>query len=236
VQIAEPNALLRTSETRAVMEVLSRLSAVESAREVPQADLQALVAPWLGSEGLDDDLPMPALIEVSLKRQRAEDIEAVRAAVRGAAPPAKVDADAIWLAPLAGLLGALKWLAVALVVLMAVATAAVVVLAARAALNTHRATIDVLHLLGASDIQVARLFQRRIALDALFGGVAGLILALAVIALVGNRMRAIGSGLLGSAEIGLYGWLVIAALPLAGVGLAMIAARLTVVTTLRRML
>jgi cell division transport system permease protein len=194
------------------------------------------VAPWLGSEGLEADLPMPALIEVTLKRQRPEDVAAVRAAVRGVAPPAKVDADAIWLAPLAGLLGALTWLAAALVILMAVATAAVVVLAARAALNTHRATIDVLHLLGASDVQVARLFQRRIALDALFGGVAGLIAALAVIAIVGNRMRAIGSGLLGSADIGLFGWALIAALPLLGVLLAMLAARVTVVTTLRRML
>ena len=34
-------------------------------------------------------------------------------------------------------------------------------------LDTHRATIEILHLMGATDVQVARLFQRRIALDAL---------------------------------------------------------------------
>ena len=41
------------------------------------------------------------------------------------------------------------------------------------ALDTHRDTIEVIHMLGATDIQIARLFQRRIALDALLGGLVG---------------------------------------------------------------
>ena len=48
---------------------------------------------------------------------------------------------------------------------MAAATTAVVLLAARAGLETHRDTIAILHMLGSTDVQVARLFQRRIALD-----------------------------------------------------------------------
>ena len=236
VQIIVPNPALRSAETRAAVAAATRLSAVDSVRAVPEAELKGLVAPWLGDEALDGDLPVPALVEVMLKRQRPEDMEALTTAVQGAAPGARVDADAEWLAPLANLLNSLKWLAAALVALMALATAAAVVLAARAALNTHRATIDVLHLLGANDVQVARLFQRRIALDALFGGILGLIVALAAMVLVGNRMRALGSGLLGTAGLGWDGWLILFALPLAGVALAMLAARLTVIAALRRML
>ena len=217
VQIIVPNPALRSAETRAAVAAATRLSAVDSVRAVPEAELKGLVAPWLGDEALDGDLPVPALIEVMLKRQRPEDMEALTTAVQGAAPGARVDADAEWLAPLANLLNSLKWLAAALVALMALATAAAVVLAARAALNTHRATIDVLHLLGANDVQVARLFQRRIALDALFGGILGLIVALAAMVLVGNRMRALGSGLLGTAGLGWDGWLILFALPLVGV-------------------
>ena len=236
VQIIVPNPALRSAETRAAVAAATRLSAVDSVRAVPEAELKGLVAPWLGDEALDGDLPVPALIEVMLKRQRPEDMEALTTAVQGAAPGARVDADAEWLAPLANLLNSLKWLAAALVALMALATAAAVVLAARAALNTHRATIDVLHLLGANDVQVARLFQRRIALDALFGGILGLIVALAAMVLVGNRMRALGSGLLGTAGLGWDGWLILFALPLVGVALAMLSARLTVIAALRRML
>ncbi len=236
IQIPEPNPGLRAAETRSVLTALSRLSAVKSAREIPEAELQALVTPWLGKEGLDSDLPVPALIEVTMKRERAEDLADLRAAVQGVASGARVDADAQWLAPLSSLLSSLTWLAGGLVILVALATAASVVLSARAALNTHRATIDVLHLLGSSDVQIARLFQRRIALDALFGGIVGLIVALLGIALIGNRMRAVGSDLLGSAGLGWGGWLIIALLPVAGVALAMLAARMTVLSALRRML
>lgn len=234
IQIAEPDAALRKAETAAVISTVSRLSAVETVSPVPEAELKALVAPWLGDQ--DAELPIPAMIEVSLKRQRPEDIDMVKRTARGAAPDAKVQADAVSLAPLARLLAALSWLAVSVVMLMAAASASAVVLAARAALNTHRATIEVLHLLGASDVQVAGLFQRRIALDALFGGIIGMIVALAVIALVGARMAALGSELLGSAGLGWQGWLVIAILPLAGFLLALVAARLTVLSALQRLL
>ena len=81
------------------------------------------------------------------------------------------------------------------------ATAATVVLAARAALDTHRGTIEILHLMGATDVQVARLFQRRIALDALFGGLIGFILAALVLIGIGERVSALGSELLGSATV-----------------------------------
>src|SRR3546814_1046120 len=48
-----------------------------------------------------------------------------------------------------------------LVLLMILASGAVVIMTARAALGTHYATIEMLHLIGATDRQIARLFQRR---------------------------------------------------------------------------
>jgi cell division transport system permease protein len=119
---------------------------------------------------------------------------------------------------------------------MASATAAVVVLAARAGLEAHRATIEVMHMLGSTDVQVARLFQRRIALDALFGGALGLSAASLVLVLIGNRVGALGSELLGSAGLPFTSWLALAALPIFGVLLAMFVARATILRALGRML
>jgi cell division transport system permease protein len=154
------------------------------------------------------------------------------AAARGAG----VDYNAQWLAPLAGLIGALQWLAVGLVLLMIGATAATVVLAARAALNTHRETIEVLHLMGATDVQVARLFQRRIALDALFGGLVGFLLAGIALIALGDRVAALGSELIGAAALPAQTWGLLIALPLLGVVLAMLVARITILRALGRML
>jgi cell division transport system permease protein len=120
--------------------------------------------------------------------------------------------------------------------MMVGATAATVVLAARASLDTHRGTIEVLHLMGATDLQVARLFQRRIALDALFGGLVGFGAAALALVLIGQRIGALGSDLLGSANLPATSWLALALLPVLGVGLAMLVARSTILRALGRML
>ena len=236
IQFSEANPVLRETGKQAIVSELGRLAIVRSIEPVSDERLAALLDPWLGSEGADADLPMPALIDVELRRTTLSDVEGVRKAVERVAPGARVDEHARWLAPLASLLQSLKWLSAALVLLMTAATAATVVLAARAALNTHKSVIEVMHLLGSTDSQVAGLFQRRIGLDALLGGAAGLIVALIVMLLIGKRMNAIGSDLLGSTGLGSVDWIVIFALPLFGAMLATLAARLTVLFALRRIL
>jgi len=237
IQILEASRRKRDAQAEAVTSALKGLAGVESIDRLDDKRINALLAPWLGGDGLGaEELPIPALIDVTLSSSANDDISAVEAVVQSEAPGARVDRHARWLAPLAGLIGSLQWLSLLLVGLMASATAAAVVLAARAALNTHRATIDVMHLMGATDVQVARLFQRRIALDALFGGLVGMVMAVAVMLALGSRLDAIGSELLGAVGLGFRGWLLILALPLAGGVLATLAARITVIRTLRTML
>jgi cell division transport system permease protein len=234
VQLLEPNPDRREAEAARALDRLRRLPEVESARRLPPAEMKALLEPWLGAGALDGDLPIPAMIDARLIPGARADM--LRAAVTAAAPSARIDDNGQWLAPLGGLISALKWLALGLVALMIGATAATVVLAARAALDTHRGTIEVLHLMGATDVQVARLFQRRIALDALFGGVVGFGAAALALLVIGRRIGALGSDLLGSANFTGTSWLALAILPVLGVGLAMLVARATILRALGRML
>jgi cell division transport system permease protein len=224
VQILEPNPDRRDSEAKRAVARLEGLPEVESVRRLEPAEMADLLEPWLGSGGLEGDLPIPAMIDAQLIPGARADT--LRSAVTAAAPSARIDDNGQWLAPLSRLISALEWLALGLVALMIGATGATVVLAARAALDTHRGTIEVLHLMGATDVQVARLFQRRIALDALFGG----------LVLIGRRIGALGSDLLGSANLPATSWLVLALLPVFGVGLAMLVARATILRALGRML
>jgi cell division transport system permease protein len=236
IQIVEANPDLRRAQAEAAAQALERVPGVTDVRPVPDEEVQRLLEPWLGTGGLESDLPIPALIDVDLTQEAHRDLDGLRRAVVAAAPAARVDDNGQWLAPLASLIGALQWLSVGLVLLMVGATAATVVLAARASLDTHRATIETLHLMGATDVQVARLFQRRIALDALFGGLVGFILAALVLIGIGERVSALGSELLGSAAIPAPAWGMLIALPLLGVLLAMLVARLTILRALGRML
>jgi cell division transport system permease protein len=234
VQVLEPNPDLREAEAVRALETLRQTPEVASVRRLGQEEMGRLLEPWLGSGGVEADLPIPAMIDAQLIPGARAD--AVRPRLVAVAPSARIDENGEWLAPLGRLIAALKWLALALVLLMVGATAATVVLAARAALDTHRGTIEVLHLMGATDVQVARLFQRRIALDALFGGIVGFAGAALALLLVGRRISALGSDLIGSASLPPFAWAALALLPLLGVLLAMMVARATILRALGRML
>ena len=236
VQIVEANPDFREAQARITVSELQKIAGVRSVKRVDQQEMERLLEPWLGAGGMETDLPVPAMIDADLTPEAYQSLDVIRGAVAAVAPSARVDDNAQWLAPLAKLITALKWLAAGLVLLMVGATAATVVLAARAALDTHRGTIEVLHLMGATDVQVARLFQRRIALDALFGGAVGLAAASLVLFIIGNRVGALGSELLGSAGLPAASWAVLIGLPVAGVFLAMLVARATILRALGRLL
>jgi cell division transport system permease protein len=233
IQIMEADPARRQDQAQAALRALRGLPGVESVEPVEAEEMRRLLEPWLGEVGQDADIPIPALIDVELAEGGAA--EAVARHVKAAAPSARIDDHASSLAPLAKLVESLRWLAAGLVLLMAGATAATVVLASRAALDTHRETIEVLHLMGATDAQLARLFQRRIALDALFGGVLGFAGAVLILWLVSERVSALRSELAGSAGLAPASWILLALLPLAGALLAMAVARWSVMRALRRL-
>ncbi len=205
---------------------------VASVAEVPEAELRALVERWLGPvAAADSNLPLPVLIDLTLAPNA--DPAAIGAVVGRAAPGARLVAHADRVAPMLSALTALTWLAAILVALIAGATGAAVVLATRGALDTHRATIEVMHGIGATDLQVTRLFQRKIALDALAGGLAGGAAAAVALLIVASGGAASAGQLAGGQLLGLGDLALLALLPLAGAVLATLVARTTVLKALR---
>ena len=236
IQLVEGDAARRDASAKAIVQRVRTLPGVTRVAEVDRTRLAELLEPWLGEAGLDADLPMPAMIDVDLASGDAAGIERVRAAARAVAPAARIDRHAQWLAPVSAFLSTITWFAVALVVLMATATTIVVLLTARGGLDTHRDTIAVLHMLGSTDMQVARLFQRRIALDTLLGGVLGTAAALVMVWLIGQQAAGLGSELLGGVALVPLDWLFLLALPLVFALMALLAARVAVLGTLGKTL
>ncbi len=228
VQVIVADPAQRAREASAAEQLLRAQEGVVSTRRLSQDEMQTLLRPWLGDAGLDRDLPLPAMIDIDLSDTGRARLSRIAEMVRMVAPHAQIDDHAGFIAPLVALIRSLGLLAAGIVVMMTGATAAAVVLAARSALNTHRRTIDVMHMMGATDAQVARLFQRRIALDALFGALVGLVAAIVVIMALGRRIGEIGSGLVGSIGMPPIAWLVLLCLPVLAGLLALLVARLTV--------
>lgn len=238
VQVLQPNPLAREADVERVMQLLEASPVVGSYRQVPQEELESLLDPWLDLDGESAaNVPVPALIDVQLAGDPGEGaLAALRRQVTDAVPAARVDAQASWLAPVFSALAALQWMAAALVVLLTLTSAAAVWLAARNAFGTNRDTVEIVHLLGGTDGQIARVFQRSIAFDAILGGAVGLGIGLIAILVLGNRFEALQSGMVEGGGLELFDWLVLALIPFVGVVIAIYTARVTVSAALRKML
>jgi ABC-type dipeptide/oligopeptide/nickel transport system ATPase component len=112
---------------------LRKTAGVTRAEPVPEAEMRRTLERWLGPGGLGDELPIPALINVDLAA--GANAAAIQRQLDTAAPGAQLVAHQEVVAPLLKSLRVLQWLALALVLLMAAATSAAVVLAARGAFD-----------------------------------------------------------------------------------------------------
>lgn len=237
VQIVEANSDFKNRQSRDVAASLRGLDIVEEVRVLPDAEIRELIEPWLGTQDIGDDIPLPALIDVTLVRAAGEvELEELQSAAAQLSSAARVEPSTGLIEPVIDLVRSLQWIAFGLVFLLAVATAAAVIISARAALNTHDETIGIIHLLGGTDRQISKLFQRRIALDALLGGIIGLVGGAAIIWLLGTQLSALGSGLVQSLGLSWQSMLIIAAIPILGMLLAMMTARMTVMGALKKIL
>lgn len=206
---------------------------VTSAEAVPEAEMRKTLAKWLGPAAESGEMPVPALI--NFDAGGGARLEVIEQRARAIAPGARIVAHRDSVAPLLHSLDLLQAVAFGLVLLLSAAAAAAVVLAARGALDTHRFTIEVMHGIGATDLQVTHLFQRKIAIDAFIGSIAGALAAAVVLLLLAGGAAFAGE-LTGGATLGLKDILILALLPFALTALATWVARTAVLRALREAL
>jgi cell division transport system permease protein len=220
-------------DLNSILRVVRATPGVVKADAVPETEMRRTLARWLGPAAGSSNLPVPALINLDLRP--SADAVAIQRRIDTAAPGATLTAHRETVAPLLHSLRVLQWVAFGLVLLLSAAACAAVVLAARGALDTHRFTIEVMHGIGATDLQVTRLFQRKIAIDALTGSITGAVAAALVLLLLATGASFLGE-LTGGATLGTGDLVILALLPLALTALATWVGRSAVLSALREAL
>jgi cell division transport system permease protein len=239
-------SLTRAIETRYALEVpngaenlgalvasLKSTPGVSSVEPVSEVEMRRTLRRWLGPAAESADLPVPAL--VNFDAGPTVDLDAIQKRAEAIAPAARISAHRDRLAPLLRSMRALQWVAFGLVLLLSAAAAAAVVLAARGALDTHRFTIEVMHGIGATDRQLTHLFERKIAMDALVGSLAGALAGGLVLLLVASGAAFAGQ-LTGGATLSGFDFVLLLLLPFALTALATWVARMAVMAALRETL
>lgn len=205
-------------------ETLAGVPGVAEARALEKEKAEALIAPWLGDADLSD-LPVPRLVAVQLTREAPASAQALDRALKAQGLDAVVDDHSAWMTDIRRAAEMTRWAGLAIFTLISVAAAAVVAFATRAGLAARREVVEVLHLTGAEDRFIARLFQIRFARMAAVAGLFGAGAA----AIMGACLRLAGGGQ-GLTPVLPIAWsdlLFVLPAPLAAAAVAAIAARFT---------
>ncbi|MCP2679044.1 hypothetical protein NHF45_05830 [Maricaulaceae bacterium NA33B04] len=156
---------------------IARLPGVASAEARGRAQSERLLEPWLGTGVLPDDLPVPRLIAVRLDPETPLAPGAVEALLGDAPYEVVVDDHDRWERAVTRAAAAVRYFGLGVVALLTLAAAAVVAFAARASLAARWDVAEALHLVGAPDSYITRLFQERFFMLGMNAGLIGAVLA-----------------------------------------------------------
>ena len=193
-----------------VLELLVGTPGVASAHALTDDELADLLHPWLGSDVQQLALPLPAVIAVHLTSADAE-LDGLDRRLNDVAPGTLMESHGVWIRRLAVLARSLQACAGLALLLVAAVAAAVIMVATRAGLAARREAIEIVHGLGATDGYIAARFAGRATMLGAVGGLAGTLLALPVLLMLGRLAAPFAGG--AATEVSATG--VVAALPLA---------------------
>ena len=219
-----------------VLNVIAAASGIERYVIIEEEHMMTLLEPWLGSSANVNDLPLPKLIDVGLADEAQFDIKDFTRTLQARVPDATVDDHRIWLQRLVNLIRTVEFIAMAILVFIALATMGTVIFTTRTGLSIHKEAIEVLHLIGAQDSYIAGQFAARAMMLGLKGGLIGMALGLPALYLVGTLAESLEEAALPDLSFGPIEWAIFAIIPLCVAGLAMTTARSTVLRSLARML
>lgn len=189
-----------------VLEALNQAPGVAQARPISKEEIIELIEPWLAPGELMEQLPIPWLIDVVPKKGAVVDWVAMQTRLSEHVPGTLVDTGMVWVEQLVNPVRSFQVVAFLVLALIVVATVAAVSLTARAAFAIHRDTIELMHLLGATDKYIVRQIQLRVGGMAARGGVVGAAFTVGTIFAIGFVVSPIENPLFPMYELGISCW------------------------------
>lgn len=222
------------------LRVLRATSGIVSATPLARDAEVKLIEPWLGSTIAPEELQLPRLVDLRIASGAALDLKALRAKLATAVPGAVLDDHRLWLDRLYSLAISVEATGFAILVMVGIAAVLTVIFTTRAGLAVHHDVIELLHLMGARDLYIARQFETEAMRMGLSGGIGGI--ALAALTLWGLSHAAAATAVLGEEakllpdlSLVLWQWAALALLPVLAGAAALVTARFTVMRALARM-
>jgi cell division transport system permease protein len=222
-------------ETLKIAQGLKDHPIIKTSTVMDATAVQDLVSPWIG-EGLSlDDIPLPGLIAVELKHSDAKNIEQLKQDLDELSPYANMETHHEWLADLILFTNTLKSLAFFITIIITMTTLIAIVAGIRARLAIHKKEVELLHSMGASDIYIARQFQRHAMIIGIKGALAGTAIGLFITIILIYMSSHSGTSLIPEIHISNQAIILLCTIPIFASTLSATTARITVLRSLSKM-
>ena len=234
--------VMRDTDRRTAEQAANRvesLANVFEARVLSREEVEELLEPSLGPGGMPDGLPIPMLMVVQADTAVGDPSDDIAGLLDELSIDGDVAGNAGYADNVRGALGVLRLVALSIVALLSATAIAVIAFATHAALLARRDIVDVLHLSGAEDRYIAGLFERRFWILALQAGLGGAVAALMVTALIvftGSGAQGVEAQLLPRLSLDFWDIVILLVTPIMAGLAARIAARITVLASLKETL
>ncbi|MGH1397886.1 MAG: cell division protein FtsX [Alphaproteobacteria bacterium] len=196
-------------------------------------EISTLIAPWLGTNFTMDDIPLPGLIALELTDNA--DIAALIANIKTIDKTITIDTHEEWLKSILNLISSLKFGMNIVTLVIAITGITAIAGAIRSRMAEHKPDVELLHLMGASDLYIAKQFQRYALTLGLKGGLIGLITGVSMILLFTLLRGESTDGLLPQFTLQTAHTIILALLPILVCAISGFTARSTVLRELSRM-
>ena len=205
---SEVTVQISINRTENIEDKLSKISffltnqpGVTGVRPLPLAESAELLEPWLGNGANLKDLPIPRLIAVELDRTNRPNLDKLRSDIKKNFKSATLDDHRRWQSQIQTVTRSMALAGLAVLILVGLATTAVIVSATRSAMASNREIVEVLHFVGATDRFIAREFERHFLSLGIRSGLVGATGSLMVFIFMPFFMRILGGSNMTSAEV-----------------------------------
>lgn len=222
------------SLTEKTQSEISQIQGVTSARTLSDQEVKKLVEPWLGNDILLTDIPLPGLISVELENSSPELIKEIDYRAKQISPTITIDTHESWLGEIIRLTRSMQFCAAFIALIIGLTTIIAIAGSIRSRMSMHQHDVELLHLMGASDLYITKQFQRHALIMAIKGSIAGLVITFLTL-FAFNLIQPADNVLMPGFNQDSWTLLLIALLPFIICAIAIFAARHTILHALARM-
>ena len=201
VQIQQRAGEAGEQKTAEITKFLTDQNGIKRVTPYTREQSLKLVEPWIGKSEILKSFAIPRLVAVEIDRDNPPEIATLKSVLEAKYPGAMLDDHGLWRHEIRRLTRLLEFAGIGMLLLMATATAAVIVAAATSALASNREIVSVLNFVGAEERFIARQFESHFLKVGIKAGIAGSGLAAIVFLCVPYLTEGVSSSATSQAEI-----------------------------------